>query len=291
MAGPRLTRIGARGADVVVREWGNVDGRPLVFWHGLNPFGALQLNEAGPAWAERGFRVVAPSAPGLGETPAFADLEEYRPTRLADLVVDLSERLELERFDYVGWSWGASIGVHLAARHGSRLTALVLLDAGHSDAQDLPGWTESTLGERIAELEASPVTFADWDALLSLARERATSWRPALEERLRAGMHEQDGAVVPRGDVRAVAAALHGLGAEPPSSTLPALARLDLPILLVLAARNDTTGPTERFRAEVPHAETVTVDSDHDLLSHAPEETIALVADWLARQRAQPRVA
>ena len=37
------------------------------------------------------------------------------------------------RFDYVGWSWGASIGVHVAAGHADRLTALVLLDAGHTD--------------------------------------------------------------------------------------------------------------------------------------------------------------
>jgi pimeloyl-ACP methyl ester carboxylesterase len=74
----RTSRIPAAGTQVVVREWGAPDGRPLVFWHGLNPFGALQLNEAGPAWAERGFRVVAPAAPGMGESPPFEDLDDYR---------------------------------------------------------------------------------------------------------------------------------------------------------------------------------------------------------------------
>jgi pimeloyl-ACP methyl ester carboxylesterase len=92
--------------DVVVREWGEVDGRPLLFWPGLNPFGSLQLNEAGPTWAERGFRVLAVAAPGMGESPPLPDPEGYRPTRLADLVVELADRLELDRFDYVGWSWG-----------------------------------------------------------------------------------------------------------------------------------------------------------------------------------------
>lgn len=280
-----MTTVAAPGADVVVREWGGEGGRPLVFWHGLNPFGALQLNEAGPVWAARGFRALAPTAPGLGESPAFADLEDYRPTRIADLVVDLADNLGLERFDYVGWSWGASIGVHLASRHPARLMALVLLDAGHTDLQDMPEWAESTLDERIAEWEANPVTFPDWEAFLSLARERATTWRPALEERLRAGMYEHDGAVVARGDFRAAAAAIHWLGVEPPSSTLPVLARLDLPILLVLAARDDTTGPAERFRAAVPEAEIATIDSEHDLFSHAPDETATLVADWLVRRR------
>jgi hypothetical protein len=37
----------------------------------------------------------------------------------------------------------------------------------------------------------------------------------------------------------------------------------------------------ERFRAAVPHAELTSVDSSHDLLADAPEETIALVAGWL----------
>jgi pimeloyl-ACP methyl ester carboxylesterase len=176
----RTSTIATGGTDLVVREWGDEDGRPLVFWHGLNPFGALQLNEAGPAWAARGLRVVAPVAPGLGDAPPPDDLEWYRPTRIADLVSALSLELGLARFAYVGWSWGASIGVHLAARYPDLLTTLVLLDAGHTDARDTPGWEELTLEERIAEWETSELSFPDWDALLALARERATDWRPAL---------------------------------------------------------------------------------------------------------------
>jgi pimeloyl-ACP methyl ester carboxylesterase len=275
-----------------VREWGEAAARPLVFWHGLTPFGALQLNEAGPAWAARGFRVVAPAAPGLGESPAFADLEAYRPTRLADLIAALASELGLLQFAYVGWSWGASIGAHLAARHPAALDALVLLDAGHTDAADTAGWEAVSLEERIAVLQAEPVSFPSWDSLLEAARGRATAWRPALEERIRAGMEERDGSVVGRADPRALAAALHFLDLEPPSSTLAALAGLDAPILLVLASRNDTTRQVERFRAAVPAAETRTIDSEHDLLAHAPAATIELVAAWIdAASGTQPRVA
>jgi hypothetical protein len=163
----------------------------------------------------------------------------------------------------------------------------VLLDAGHTDAQDLPGWEDIPLEERVAAYESDEVSFPDWDALLALARERATDWRPALQERIRAGMHERGGVVVARGDARASAAALYWLGAEPPSSTFPALAALDLPILLVLASRNDTSAQVERFRAAAPAAEIRSSVSEHDLLGHAADETIALVGDWLG----QPRVA
>lgn len=62
-------------------------------------------------------------------------------------------------FAYVGWSWGESIGVHLAARHSELLTTLVLLDAGHTDVQNTPGWEELTLEERIAEWETSELSF------------------------------------------------------------------------------------------------------------------------------------
>lgn len=137
-----------------------------------------------------------------------------------------------------------------------------------------------SLDERIAE-HAHEVSFDDWDALLAASRERATAWRPALEERIRAGMHEQDGVVVAGAEPRAGAAALHWLAAERPSSTFHVLAGVDVPILLVLASRNDTAEATARFRATVPHARIEALDSEHDLLAHAPEATICLVADWI----------
>ena len=275
---------------MVVREWGEEDARPLVFWHGLNPFGALQLNEAGPIWAARGLRVLAPAAPGLSDPNGFPDLEDYRPTRLADLVVELADELRLARFDYVGWSWGATIGVHLAARHADRLTALALLDAGHTDVRDVGEWTDATLEERVAQSEANPISFPSWEDVLRISRQRATAWRPALEERVRSGLEEKDGRIVARGSVAAAAAAFHWVGVERPSPQLPALGRLALPILLVVASRNDTSHQIERFRAAVPHARVETIDSEHDLFAHAPGETARVVADWLLEE-AQPSVA
>lgn len=119
------------GFPLVVREWGEGD-RPLVYWPGLTPFCALHLNEAGLAWAaEYGLRVISISPPGV-ETPALPP-EEYRLSRLAELVVLFLDTLDLEQAAYVGYSWGASIGCHLGALHAARLSSLVLLDAGYDD--------------------------------------------------------------------------------------------------------------------------------------------------------------
>jgi alpha-D-ribose 1-methylphosphonate 5-triphosphate synthase subunit PhnL len=60
--------------------------------------------------------------------------------------------------------------------------------------------------------------------------------------------------------------------------------------LLVVATRNDTSAQVARFRTAVPRAAVIDVDSEHDLLAHAPEETSRVVADWLLRQATQPRV-
>jgi pimeloyl-ACP methyl ester carboxylesterase len=277
----RESRVRVGDVAPTVREWGDENGRPLIYWHGLNPFGALELNEAGPAWADEGFRVVAIAAPGIADTQSLVDRTAYRPTRLADLVVELADALGFGRFAYVGWSWGASIGVHLGARHPDRLDALVLLDAGHTD---IPGDPGRSLDDVLAELSAQQerYRFASWADFLDAVRATRSAWRPALEERIRAGMQEDaSGEIVARSDRRAAAAAWHGLLQEQPSSAHDALGRSGLPVLLVLATRNNTSNELELFRAAVPQVETREIDSDHDLLANAANETIQAVGEWL----------
>ena len=265
---------------ITLREWGEADGFPLLYWHGLNPFGALELNEAGPAWAADGFRVVAFAAPGIADTHALNDLAGYRPAALADLVVETADALQLGRFAFVGWSWGASIGVHLGVRHAARLRALVLLDAGHTD---IPGDAGRTLEDVLAELgdRQERYRFETWQGFFAEARQSRPKWRPALEERLRAGMRESERGIVANADRRAAAAAWYGLLQQQPSRTHAELARVEVPILLVVASGNDTADQLERFRRLVPHTDVRELDSGHDLLADAPDETIALVSEWV----------
>jgi pimeloyl-ACP methyl ester carboxylesterase len=265
-------------AGVRVRQWGREDGSPLVYWHALNPFGALQLIEAGPVWAERGFRVLAIAAPGGGDSPALADPDSYRPKRLAQLTIDVADALAIDRFAFVGSSWGASIGVHLAAAHSKRVGALVLLDAGHTDVE-----LEQTREELERELTEQQATweFASWDEYLDAVRPRVRGWRPALEQRYRAAMAAHGGRIVPRASAPAAAWALHGVASEPPSSTHAALRALELPILLVIASESGDEEAARRFQAAVPHADVRTVDGGHDIIADAATETIPLVANWL----------
>src|SRR5206468_2538744 len=103
----------------VTTEWGDAGGRPLLFWPGLNPWGELQLVELGPMLADRGFRVISIWPPVLAEPDA------YLPSRLATLITGVADDAGVDRFAFMGHSWGASIGVHLAANHSDRVDALI----------------------------------------------------------------------------------------------------------------------------------------------------------------------
>lgn len=268
-----------------LNEWGAPGAPPLFFWPGLNPSAHAQLDEAGPEWAGRyGFRVLAAHPPGWGTPPL--EPEEYRPTALARRIVRTLDEVGLDRVGYAGHSWGASIGCHLGALAHERLAALVLLDAGYTDFQDQPGFVEKTLDETTQDLRAQDFRFDSWDACLEAISSRHPRWRPALEARARAGMREADGEIVPVVAADVVAAAAHGVVVEPPSTTLPALAALEDRILLVTASGTVGTEwgrrALDRFRAAVPRAEVFRVESGHDVLADAPDETVAIVGDWLS---------
>jgi pimeloyl-ACP methyl ester carboxylesterase len=241
---------------VNVREWGPPDGVPLVFWPGLNPWGALQLVAVGPLLADGGVHVVACEPPWDLPEP-----DDYLPSRLADLVL---ETVPFDRFVFMGHSWGGSIGVQLAADHPDRLDGLVLLDAGYRDVE-----LDAALDELVARYEAAQAAFGfeSWDAFRAWVGPR--SW-----ERYSAGMVERDGRIVAASSARAAAWALHGVSRETQTATHD---RLDLPILLLLARDADGT---------IPNAEVHRLDAGHDVVEDAPEETARLVLEWLARLRA-----
>ena len=234
--------------------------------------------------AEYGRRVISISPPGV-ETVAL-QAEKYRLSELAALVVRLFDVLDFERAAFVGHSWGASIGCHLAARYPQRLSALALLDAGYQDIPD----DGKDLHARVEEArsDSEGFRFSSWEAFLEVVRGWYPHWRPELEERLRAGMRKDDGQVVVTASPEAGAAALQGVISEPPTRQLAVIGRLDLPVLLVVSSeRGDTdegVSAIRRFSEEVPHAIVERVpDSGHDLLADQPEATIRVVGEFLRR--------
>lgn len=111
---------------VYVDEGPRDDAEPLVLVHGwggdLRNW-RLTVRDFSPAR-----RVVALDLPGFGKSEKRADAD-YRPTREADAVVELLDRLQIERAILVGNSMGGLVGAWAAIRNPERVARLVLVDA------------------------------------------------------------------------------------------------------------------------------------------------------------------
>jgi pimeloyl-ACP methyl ester carboxylesterase len=265
----RHPTIQVAGARLAVHEWGEPNGRPLLFLHGLGHRGGRQVNEVAPLLAaEEGFRVIAPDAPGFGGSPPAPPV---RPGEMAELVPPLLDALGMGRVGLMGFSWGATIGCHAAGRHAARLSALVLLDAGYADR---PGPVPDDLLDQVRR---------DWDLDCAPDRLHAEGgrWSPAVEEAFLAGWHEREGRLEPIATADRFAAALRGVIEEPPSATWPAIAASGLPVLLVasdVAGQDDV----DRFLAAIPTARAERLaGAGHDLCRERPREVALLVGEWL----------
>ena len=77
-----------------VREWGSPDGRPLVFWHALGSgTSGAYLTEVAPPLTAAGLWLLAPDAPGFGESPALPP-ERYKTGSVVGMVRDLLDERE-----------------------------------------------------------------------------------------------------------------------------------------------------------------------------------------------------
>jgi pimeloyl-ACP methyl ester carboxylesterase len=145
--------VEVEGARILVHRWGDGDGHPVLFWHGGGGASG-EIPRLAPFLAEAGHSVYAPDAPGYGGSPALR-ASAYRPSALAELAARLIENLGIAPAVWIGSSWGASIGMHTAARFPTRIRALALLDGEYMDASDDPDYDPFLdLDARTADLHA-----------------------------------------------------------------------------------------------------------------------------------------
>jgi pimeloyl-ACP methyl ester carboxylesterase len=102
-------------------------GRPLVFLHPGHPSGRLDSAAAVFSLLARNARVLAPTHPGFGATPAPRELTTIDD--LAYLYLDLFEALDLNDVVLVGAQLGGFIAAQIAVKSTARISHLVLADA------------------------------------------------------------------------------------------------------------------------------------------------------------------
>jgi pimeloyl-ACP methyl ester carboxylesterase len=236
-----------RGGGILARVWGEPAARTVLCWHGAGGSSA-DFAPIAPELVDRlGVRVVAIDAPGHARSVACPP-EALRPSALATLAAEIGDELGSERFAFLGFSWGATVGCWVGARYPERILGLALVEGGHLDFADLPGFrTDLTLDELTAEAEA--VAISEGEAF---------------------GTHTP-----------AVAGAMvHGLCREPATDTYAHLAASATPVLFVGAQQ----APVERLARVVPQTEVVRLSSPgHDVLQNAPADVARVVGRWLAK--------
>src|SRR5215213_3504414 len=99
--------------------------------------------------------VFAVDAPGYGASPAL-EAEGYATPKLAELATGLVKTLGIAPAIWIGFSWGASVGVHTAGRFPAAIRALGLLDGGYLIAADDPDYdAETDYEDELEELRRS----------------------------------------------------------------------------------------------------------------------------------------
>lgn len=174
---------------------GSVVAPPLLLLHA----GGMTHHEWDPflgAWKER-FRIVAPSAPGHGASPAPPDLTLGS---MAEAVLRLLDNLEIARTHVVGSSMGGATALRLALRAPERVDRLVLYRSGYRVVPSM---------QAALERMATPENWRQWRMERWMEREHApqggpTAWQAVI--RRVAELFERPDASLSLADLARVAA-------------------------------------------------------------------------------------
>jgi pimeloyl-ACP methyl ester carboxylesterase len=119
---------GGGGLRLHVREWGNVEGPPIVFVHGWSQSHLCWEKQVESELRDE-FRLVAYDLRGHGMSEAPLEPEHYTDPELwAGDVAAILEHLRLDRVVLVGWSYGPFVICDYVRAHGqSRVAAIVFV--------------------------------------------------------------------------------------------------------------------------------------------------------------------
>lgn len=216
-----------------------------------------------------------PDLPGFGyseRSPAADHTHEAN----ALLMLELLDRLGIERAAVLGHSVGAAIALRIAARAPERVAAMILA-GGPGRNPELPAWMGPLLtvvAPSLVESRGGQRRLFRW----AMARGAAVD-ESAIDTALR------------EASVQGHAATLVTMLVGTRSGPLPDAGTLDVPVLVITGAA-DRYFPPERARAlagELPTAEVLVVDgAGHLVFEERPEQTAAAILDFLRRRDTQP---
>ena len=107
----------------------------LILLHGWIGTSSWMFRHVLPGLGRR-YHVIAPDLPGFGRSQTLADVPSIEGYR--ELIRQLADELEIDRFHLVGVSVGGTVALDFAHRYPERVTKLVVQGPVWR-ATDLPG--------------------------------------------------------------------------------------------------------------------------------------------------------
>ncbi|MDB4929169.1 MAG: alpha/beta hydrolase fold protein [Myxococcaceae bacterium] len=269
---PRAIELALSSGRLRAHRFGPDDGRLVVCVHGLSA-NSRSYDFLGPELAARGRSVVALDLRGRGWSDVTG-LGTYGWRNHARDVLEAATQLGAQRFEYVGHSMGAFVGLEVARQAPARLERAVLIDAvGIPEPASLLPILAAV--QRLGSVHPSADAYVDAVRRLGII----SPWSPVWETHYRYDLVAVDGGVRPRTDRAAVFEDMTYGATQSPRSFWP---DLTMPALLVRAAvpLGDGYIVSARDRAdflhEVPRSEAVDVDANHYAVMTHPATAAAI---------------
>jgi pimeloyl-ACP methyl ester carboxylesterase len=138
-----------------VRESGTSDGSPVLHFHGT-PGSRLELAWADEAVARAGVHLVTFDRPGYGVSTQVP----FSLSRVAQLALELVDRLGWHQFATLGWSGGGPFALATAAAAPARVSAVGVM-SGAAPFQEIPDAMAAFSG---GDAEGAALSASDPDA-------------------------------------------------------------------------------------------------------------------------------
>ena len=133
----RLARASINGHSVFYRESGNPSSPTILLLPGY-PSSSHLFRHLIPLLNDR-YHLVAPDMPGFGFTTSPADFK-YTFANIADVIEALIESIGLKKFAIYMFDYGAPVGLRIAYKNPSKVTAIISQNANAYDEGLTGAW-------------------------------------------------------------------------------------------------------------------------------------------------------
>jgi pimeloyl-ACP methyl ester carboxylesterase len=268
-------QIPVNGVELAVAEAG-AGGRPLLLIHGFT--GAKEdFTDWFSVLAATGWHVVAPDQRGHGDSSKPSGEASYSLDIYADDALALADVLGWNRFTLLGHSMGGMIVQVVAAKAGSRLNGLVLMDTSHGPIE---GFDPSALdaARHIVETRGLPALVeamrtSDAKPLDTAAHLRLAAERPGYQ----AWFDQKTMNAAPHMWTSMTRALFGG------DDRLDGLANVGTPTLVIVGEQDRPfIAPSERMAKTIPSAQLAVIpDAGHCPQFESPDAWFSALTSFL----------